>query len=227
MIANRKIHVFTALIMSSFSLESVISQEGGSLVGYCAGPPCCQYQSEGCSKADEGALIARSKVVSGPNEFCVEIMNSHWSYIPMELHHTVPREEAEKYLNSMVGHNDGSGDIAPESGRFDINNDGKLENIGWLQLYSGAGQGCDVEVFVELNEDSSNIKKSHLSEILSANGCYVYNRAFNFNGKNYIENRRTTEGERLDHPLTTVLTEIFIIENNSRHSVCKYEMSKN
>lgn len=202
-----------------------LSQSADSLdraqVGYCSGPPCCQYETSSCSERDNRALIGMSRITKGPVPFCSKLMNSHWSYIPLLIDHTVSQEEAREYL--PLG--DGTTDIASKAGYFDINNDGKNEYLGWLQLYSGAGQGCDVEIFVELNSERSHIKNSTLSKLLSEQSCSDYNRAFRFEGKTYIENRMNIRLEGLDFMFPNILTEVFIIEGESRRSVCTFKLN--
>jgi hypothetical protein len=148
------------------------------------------------------------------------MMKGRWSYIPMLIDHTVAREEVKEYLST----GDGSARISSSAGYFDINNDGKAEYLGWLQLYSGAGRGCDVEIFVELNPERTHLTSSTLSKLLSRHSCEDYNRAFAFEGKIYIENRKTIELEGLDFGLPSVLTEVFIIEGEARRSVCTFEL---
>jgi hypothetical protein len=202
-------------------------QDTVSEVGYCSKAPCCEYEGVACSEHDNNALIANSRVVKGPKAFCSRLMRAHWHYIPLDLDHGVSREEASAYLGSIAaGRQDGSGKIWPAAGRFDINNDGKPEFLGWLQLYSGAGRGCDIEVYVELSKDRAHLKKSTLSLLLGKNSCRDYNRAFNFEGKTYIENRRTIEREGLNFSLPGILTEIIIIEGSSRRAVCTYTLEE-
>ena len=137
----------------------------------------------------------------------------------MNLDHTVSGNEAREYL--PIG--DRTARIASKAGYFDMNNDGKPEYLGWLQLYSGAGPGCDIEIFVELDEQRTHIKQSVLSSLLKEDSCRTYNRAFRFDGNTYIENRRHIEVSELDFSLPAVLTEISIVEGASRRLVCTFE----
>jgi len=212
---------FFAVFFLIFAYGDVAARQEGAQVGYCKGPPCCQYEASSCSEYDNRTLIGMSHITSGPKALCTKIMNSHWSYIPLLIDHTVPQEEAKEYL--PIG--DRSASIAQKAGYFDINNDGKNEYLGWLQLYSGAGQGCDIEIFVELNSERTHLKNSSLSKLLSDYSCSDYNRAFRFEGKTYIENRRTIEQEDLNFGLPSILTEVFIIEGESKRVVCTFELN--
>lgn len=194
--------------------------EESAVVGYCAGPPCCEYERSSCSQSDTQLLIARSRIVSGSMEFCSKLLNSQWKYLPLSVDHTVTKAEAGDYL-SLRG---ASTAIAPKAGHFDIDNDGQTENLAWLSAYSGAGSGCDVEMFVELNRERSHITNSALSALLSNNSCETYHRAFRFDDRTYIENRRTVEFDGIDFMFPSVLTEIFILEGGVKHSVCTFAL---
>lgn len=206
--------------ISFFILMTAQGDELNPEVGFCSGPPCCSYETQACSVNDNEALITRSKIVSGSHEFCSKLMSSHWTYLPLDMEHTVPRTEAQKYL--PLG--DQTTRINPKAGYFDINNDGKAEYLGWIQLYSGAGSGCDVEVFVELNDQRDHIKHSVLSHLLNKHSCREFNRAFKFEGKTYIENRRRHKISGLDYSLPNLLSEVFVIEGESRRSVCTFKL---
>jgi hypothetical protein len=137
-------------------------------------------------EADNQRLIDKSRVVSGNKGFCTGLMNSHWRYLPLSESHTVTKDEASEFLALR-----GSGtDIDPHAGFFDINNDGKPEHLGRVSAYSGAGQGCDVEEFVEMNSERTHLVPSALTKLLEYKQCETYERAFLFDGKTYIENRR-------------------------------------
>lgn len=211
---------YIAAIFLILASSNVTSEENGP-VGYCSGPPCCQYQTSSCSEHDNRALISMSRITNGPMAFCSKLMNSQWSYIPLLLDHTISQKEASEYRLIRSGITS----IASKAGYFDINNDGKKEYLGWLQVYSGAGQGCDVEVFVELSPDRAHLKRSTLSKLLSEHSCRSYNRAFKFGEKTYIENRRVIKLEALDFMLPSILTEVFIIEGESKRSVCTFQLN--
>lgn len=190
-------------------------------VGYCAGPPCCRYEGSRCSERDNRALIAMSRIVSGSKTFCSSLMNAHWSYLPLELDHTVTSQRANEYF-SVRG---ASTEIAAKAGHFDINNDGNPEYLAWLSAYSGAGQGCDVEIYAELNKDRTDFERSTLSTLLGQHSCRDYHRAFRFENKTYIENRRIIEQESLDFMFPSVLTEVHLLEGQNRHTVCKFALN--
>ena len=183
---------------------------------------------EECSKSDQQFLINKTKITSGPKEFCSRLMNSYWSYLPLDLGHSIARKESQEYLD--LG--DGSATIYEKAGYFDINNDGKKEYIGWIQLHSGAGQGCDMEIFAELNEEKTHIKNSKLSGILkmynshSFPSCREYNRAFEFEGKTYIENRRTFDIENFEYYAET-LSKVYLVNKNSLKTICEFKTKIN
>lgn len=215
-------------ILFFFSNSSLL--HASNLHGFCEVGPCCSYDAtEECVANDKKFLIGKTKIISGSKDFCYRLMNSHWSYLPLDLEHSITRKESQEYLD--LG--DGSTTIYEKAGYFDINNDGEKEYIGWIQLHSGAGQGCDMEIFVELNEEKSHIKNSKLSDILkmyNSQGlpsCREYNRAFEFEGKTYIENRRTFEVENLDFMFPSTLSQVYIINENSRNTVCEFKTTPN
>jgi len=171
-------------VSKSTSLSQANSNNLGTEVGICAGPPCCTYERPSCSASDTQSLIASNRVVKGNTEFCTRLMKSQWHYLPLTLDHTVKEDEAQEFL-SLRG---ASTDIWPQAGYFDINNDGKPEYLAWLTAYSGAGQGCDIETYVEMNSERSHLLNSPLTTLLSSNECETYQRAFQFENKIYIEN---------------------------------------
>ncbi len=199
------------------------TQSNGAQVGYCAGPPLAQYEHASCSTHDNDALIAKSRVVSGSPNFCARLMKSHWSYFPLDLDQTVTRDEAQQFLS--VG-----GALAvtdPNAGFFDINNDGHPEYLGRLQDYSGAGQGCDIEIFVEMNPERTHLQRSALSALLGTDTkCGNYPRPFRYENKTYIENRKIVKMRSLNFMLPNVLTEVYIFEGNKRRSVCTFALSE-
>jgi uncharacterized protein len=202
------------------SLPPVLPASQETAVGFCAGPPCCTYEHKSCSASDTRSLIASARIVTGDRKFCTKLMNSQWHYLPMNLDHTVKEEETEDFLSLRAA----STDIWPEAGYFDINNDGKPEYLAWLTAYSGAGQGCDVEIYAELNSDRTHLLHSPLTELLGSNGCGTYQRAFRFEDKTYIENRRTIKRDSTDVMYPGVLTEVYMIKGNKMESICRFSV---
>jgi hypothetical protein len=217
-----KHEAFFVVLVLAFSSANALSEQNSGEVGYCAGPPCCTYEGTACSAEDNAALVYKSRIVDGQEAFCSKLMASRWTYLPLDHSHTVSQEEVQAYLRIRGG----TPSMESNVGYFDINNDGKPEYLGWIQLYSGAGSGCDVEIFVELDDQRAHIRRSQLSSLLAATTCRDYNRAFVFDGRTYIENRKTVDAPYLHYSLPSVLTEVFIIEGHSRRSVCKYHLNE-
>lgn len=209
-------HLLAAAL--ALSILSVAADEPSGPVGYCAGPPCCSYERSSCSASDNAALIAQSEIARGDKPFCATLMKSQWRYLPLDRAHTVSKEDAQDVL-SLRG---ASTDIWPKAGYFDINNDGKPEYLIWVTAYSGAGQGCDIEMYAEADSSLSHIVHSPLTQLLADNRCETYQRAFRFAGKVYIENRRTVSRPDLNFGLPSILSEVYIIERLKRHSVCTF-----
>jgi uncharacterized protein YecT (DUF1311 family) len=197
--------------------------DSSGMVGYCAGPPCCSYERSSCSEADNQRLIERSRIVSGERTFCTRLMKSHWKYYPLSESHTVTEEEASDFLSLRGARTN----IAEQAGSFDINNDGRVENLAWVTAYSGAGQGCNVEMYVEMNSDRTHLIPSALTKLLGYENCETYQRAFPFEGRTYIENRQTLKLEQMDFMFPDVLTEVFVIEGEKKRSVCNFSLGKN
>jgi hypothetical protein len=218
----KKYHYFVAALGLSILVTAVADEdERTGPVGYCAGPPCCNYEHQSCSESDNATLIAQSKIVKGNRKLCTALMKTHWNYLPLDRAHTVSSDEAAKFL-ALRG---ATTDIWPKAGYFDINNDGKPEYLVWMTAYSGAGQGCDIEMYAEVDGSLSRILDSPLTKLLADNTCRTYQRAFRFGGKVYIENRRTLNyREDLMFLLPSVLTEIYIIEGHKKRSVCRFDL---
>jgi hypothetical protein len=70
-------------------------------------------------------------------------MKGRWNYMPLDRGHTVSSDEAKKFLELRGS----STDVWPKAGFFDINNDGKPEYLVWMSAASGAGEGCDIEMY--------------------------------------------------------------------------------
>ena len=128
-------------------------------VGYCSGGVGDDNIARACSVADNQRLIDESRVVSGDKGFCTRLMNSHWHYWPLAETHTVTEDEASEFLELRGSHMD----IDPHAGFFDIDNDGKPEHLTRISSYSGAGQGCDVEEYVEMSRRNGHICCRQLS----------------------------------------------------------------
>jgi len=106
------------------------------------------------------------------------------------------------------------------AGYFDINNDGTPENIGWIKAYSGAGSGCDIERFVQLDPERTSIANTKLTALLGEAVCSDYHRAFRYKGKTYLENRRI---KRLpSYAYVDLLKQVIALEGDSRRVVCEY-----
>jgi hypothetical protein len=207
-------------VVLSFVAATAASEEPAS-VGFCASSPCCRYEASSCSEGNTSALIARSRIASGQEQFCAKLRSSQWTYLPLNVDHEVTREEANEYFPLRGAQTE----IAPKAGHFDIDNDGKPEYLAWLSAYSGAGQGCDVEQFAELDQERAHIKRGALSDLLSYDSCSTYNRAFEYEGKTFIENRMTIRFDGIRDILPHVLTEVFILEGGARRSVCTFELA--
>lgn len=212
-------------IFLTIFLSNTLFSYASNLYGFCVQGSASKYNGQKqCSEIDEKFIISKTKIINGSKEFCSRLMNSHWSYLPLDLDHSVPREEVKKYFTFSS-----EADIYPKAGYFDINNDGTKEYIGWIQLYSGSGQGCTMEIFVELDDQKTHIKNSDLSDVLkiySPQGlpsCREYNRAFEFEGKIYIENRRNLRLDSLEYSRPSTLSKVYIINGNSRKTVCEFK----
>ena len=189
-------------------------------VGYCSGGVGDDNIARACSVADNQRLIDESRVVSGDKGFCTRLMNSHWHYWPLAETHTVTEDEASEFLELRGSHTD----IDPHAGFFDIDNDGKPEHLTRISSYSGAGQGCDVEEYVEMNAERTHLLPSTLTKLLEYKKCETYERAFLFDGKTYIENRRILSLKEVPSMLPLVLSEVWIIEGNKKRSVCNFSL---
>ena len=211
---------YLGVIFALGIVVTAFADEPAGPVGYCAGPPCCNYQHQSCSASDNATLIAQSKIVKGDRKICTALMKGQWNYLPLDRGHTVSSDEAKKFLKLRGS----STDVWPKAGFFDINNDGKPEYLVWMAAASGAGEGCDIEMYAEVDSSLSHILDSPLTQLLGANQCATYQRAFRFKGKTYIENRRDIHSYGLMFSLPSILTEVFIIEGRNKRSVCTFDL---
>lgn len=176
------------------------------------------YYLKECSSKDSNTIKAISTLVSGAKELCNDFMFSYGPLTSLDLEHSVQRQEAQKYI--PIG--DRTTRIYPKAGYFDINNDGVNEYIGWLQLHSGAGRGCDIEIFAELDDQLSHIKNSTTSELLRDFSCGKSHRAFEFKGKTYIETRRYLAPFGKYSRVYKTLYEVYVIEGDTKNPVCSF-----
>lgn len=185
--------------------------------GYCMGGPVSEYIKKPCTKEDTEYVLARTKVVKGDKKFCSSLLTAEFTLFDLYLPHSVSEEEVKTHLQIPGG----EASIYRLAGRFDINNDGKPENIGWIAVYSGAGSGCDIQRFVELDSKRAHIMKSDLTSLLAGeSSCRDYYRAFRHRGKTYLENRQT---RRLPHhAYVNLLKDVVELRGNERRNVCQF-----
>ena len=207
-------------VLALGALVTASADEPGGPVGYCAGPPCCEYEHQSCSASDNAALIATSKIVNGDRKLCSSIMKSRWNYLPLDRDHSVTLDDVTKVFDLPAAYPT----IWPKVGYFDIDNDGRPEYLAWISAFSTAGPGCDIQRYIEVDRTRSTIADSPLNKVLGDNKCGTYQRAFRFRGKTYIENRNISEHPELDFRLPNVLTEIYIIEGRKKRLVCAYAL---
>lgn len=187
---------------------------------YCMHGPVGEYiKKSRCTPEETDYVVSRTRVVRGDQDFCSALLTSEYTLIDLDLPHSVSEEDATNYLNLRGA----TTEVYPMAGHFDINNDGKPENIGWLKAYSGAGSGCDVERFVQLDSKRARIANTKLTALLGATTCSDYYRAFRYQGKIYLENRRI---KRLpSYAFVDLLKEVIALEGGTRRVVCRYAYS--
>ncbi|MEW5769300.1 MAG: hypothetical protein AB1831_02940 [Pseudomonadota bacterium] len=174
-----------------------------------------------CSK-DLIATLSKSVLIKGKNKsFCRALLLERFDYIKFDIDHTVGHEEANAYINNSI-RGDGSGRAEDKCALFDIDNDGTVEYVLPLKLWSGAGQGCDREYFAVLAENRSHIMEgAHLNELLDINSCSLYLKPFRYSGKTYLENRKTIYFEGPGY--VDLLTNVYLIDHFNRETLCTYE----
>jgi len=170
-----------------------------------------------CVTEVDNYVVARTRVIHGDPSFCNTLLRAKYTLIDLDLPHTILEDDANKYL-SLGG---ASTEVYPLAGNFDINNDGERENIGWIKAYSPAGRGCDIERFVQLDAKRAHIANTKLTEMLGAT-CSSYYRAFRFEGRTYLENRRFEP-----YYYTNILKEVVALDGDKRRVVCEYAYNPN
>jgi len=181
---------------------------------YCMTGSCCRYTKELCSKSTSEDVIRRTRVIRGDRRFCQRLLRDEYEYINLSVPHSVTQEEGRSYLHSIGGD---TGDIDSSAAHVDINNDGTPEWISWGQSYSG--RGCDIEVYFELDPAKNHIRKSTLSALLSKHRCRDYYRAFGYEGRIYLENRRTV---LISSGYVDLVREVTILTGTTSRSVCTF-----
>jgi len=186
---------------------------------HCMHGPVGEYIKEPCTVEETKYVLARTRVANGDQTFCRTLLTAEYTLIDLYLPHSILVDEAKAYL-SLRG---GDTEIYPFAGFFDVNNDGKPESIGWIKAYSGAGSGCDVERFVELDSERAHIVDTKLTALLGEHNCRDYYRAFRYQGKTYIENRQI---RRLPtYAFVDMLKEVLELNRSTRRSVCLFTYS--
>lgn len=186
---------------------------------YCMHGPVGEYIKVPCTTEETKYVLARTRVAKGDQTFCRSLLTKEYTLIDLYLPHSISADEAKTYLNLRGGDTE----IYPYAGFFDINNDGKPENIGWIKAYSGAGGGCDVERFVELDSERAHIADTKLTALLGEHNCRNYYRAFRYQGKTYLENRQI---KRLPtYAFVDMLKEVLELNGSIRRSVCLFTYS--
>jgi hypothetical protein len=180
------------------------------------GPVGDYIKKKPCTAEEAEYVAARTRVVQGDQVYCRALLTTEYTLIDLHLPHSVSAEEAKTYLDLRGAETE----IYPLAGYFDINNDGKPENIGWLKAYSGAGSGCGIERFVQLDSKRAHIANTKLTALLGVNTCRDYYRAFQFQGRTYLENRRI---KRLPtYAFVDLLKDVVELDGYTRRSVCRF-----
>ncbi len=183
---------------------------------YCMVGPVGDYiKKRVCTSEETNYVIAHTRIVQGDQKFCRKLLTEEYTLLDLDLDHSVSEEDATKYLDLRGA----TTEVYPLAGRFDINNDGKPENIGWIKAYSGAGSGCDIERFVQLDSERARILNTKLTALLGITSCSSYHRAFRHQGRTYLENRRIA---RLPSAYVDLLKEVIALDGNTRSLVCRY-----
>jgi uncharacterized protein len=183
----------------------------------------CMVRGDGhnlrpCARPSNDHILNAVQVLNGNRAFCEQYLHAQYESINLSLPHSVTQTEAREYVHSLVGRGDGSGDVHPRAARIDLNNDGVPERVTWISMYSGAGRGCDVEFYVELDR-AGKIKRDGISPLLKPTQCGDRFRAINYGGKAYLEKRTlatSVEG------YVDVTQELIAVERRRSRSVCKF-----
>jgi hypothetical protein len=180
---------------------------------------CMANWSEPCRAGLSASLLARLTVKQGNRQFCERLKRGKWQYVKHDVPHFVPPEEARKYLTSVAatGRTDRSGRFSEMAAYVDINNDGTQEYVVLGTLYSGAASGCDVEIYVPLDETRTKIQYGPLASVLSQNDCRTLQRAINYEGKVYLETRSFYEDVSILHKIVSVV-------GNSTRLACEFRL---
>ena len=187
--------------------------------GYCMQGAVGQYIQESCPAGETKNAVSRTKVTMGNQAFCRALLASEYTLIDLSLPHSISADEAGTHLQLRAAVTE----IYEHAGYFDINNDGKPENIGWIKAYSGAGSGCGVEQYVQLDQKRAHIADTTLTATLSEHNCSDYYRAVRYQGKTYLVNHRTVHIPSYGY--VGLLTEVLILNGNKRRSVCRFTYS--
>jgi len=184
--------------------------------GYCMQGAVGQYIQESCPAGETKKAISRTKVTMGNQTFCRALLASEYTLIDLSLPHSISADEASTHLNLRAA----TTEIYEYAGYFDINNDGNPENIGWIKAYSGAGSGCDVEQYVQLDQKRAHIADTTLTTTLSEHNCRDYYRAVRYQGNTYLVNHRTVHIP--SYGFVGLLKEVLFLKGNTRRSVCRF-----
>lgn len=190
-------------------------------MGYCTQGAIGQYIHEACPTAITMNVASRTKITGGDQVFCRAFLTSEYTLIDLSLPHSVSVVEAGTCLNLRGA----TTEIYEHAGYFDINNDGKPENIGWIKAYSGAGSGCDVEQYVQLDQKRAHIADTTLTSILGEHNCSNYSRAVRYQGRTYLLNSRTVHIQT--YGFVGLLTEVSILNGDKLTSVCRFSYDDN
>jgi len=170
-----------------------------------------------CAQPSNEHIVNATQVVKGDVNFCSRYLRDQYQGINLSLQHSVTQMEAREYVRSIVG-GDGSGDVHPSAAVIDLNNDGVPERVTWISMYSGAGRGCDVEFYVEI-DGTGKLRNGGLSSVLKPSRCGDRFRAIRYQGIVYLEKR--TKAESVEG-YVDVTEELRRIQQGRSRLVCKF-----